>query len=280
MSRPSTWAFSVLKTIGSGAFSTVQLVKTEDGHRFALKRIQKSHVDSEEKRAQFLREIKIHAVLDHPNVVEYVDCFEEGDDICMLLEHCDHGTLDGLLVDLDRRGKTLPERHVLRIVRQVVIGLAYLHSRDVIHRDIKPGNVFLASGRGDAVVVKLGDFGFARVGAEGGSAMLCGTPNYIAPEAVTDGTYSSATDMWAVGVLTFTLLFGRPPFNAPTTRKILANVVRSPVPLPAPTSSTPSVSPDALAVIRDCLAHDPSRRPSAEQLLRRRVFRESRRQMN
>ena len=151
----------------------------------------------------------------------------------------------------------------MRVVKQVVTALAYLHSRDVIHRDVKPGNVFLASGKEDEVVVKLGDFGFARVGEEEASPMLCGTPNYIAPESITDGLYTPASDMWAVGVLTYTVLFGRPPFTADTTADILANVVRSPVPLP----TSIQVSPEATRVIRDCLSHDPHKRPCAETLL-------------
>lgn len=150
-------------------------------------------------------------------------------------------------------------------MRQLVKGLAYLHQNLVIHRDLKLGNLFLTSN----MQLKIGDFGLAARldNPEDRKRTMCGTPNYIAPEILSgqrgDG-HSFEVDIWSAGVVMYTLLVGRPPFETDdvkaTYKRIRANQYDFP--------DTVHVSSSARSLIRDILRSDPGARPSLDQILK------------
>ena len=140
----------------------------------------------------------------YKNIVHFEHVFEDNDNVYILLELCHNYTLNELI----KRRKRLTELEVQCYVIQIVQALQYLHSNKIIHRDLKLGNLFL----NDKMELKLGDFGLATK-LEFRSQKkftVCGTPNYIAPE-VLDGKcgHSFQVDIWSLGVVIYTLIFGK-----------------------------------------------------------------------
>lgn len=155
-----------------------------------------------------MSEIKIHRSLHHNNIVGFEHFFEDVENVYILLELCQNQSLNELL----RRRKRLHELEVQCYVNQICSAVKYLHSHRVIHRDLKLGNLFL----NDKMEVKIGDFGLATKLEFDGERKrtICGTPNYIAPE-VLEGKqgHSYEVDIWSLGVIIYTLIIGKPPFE-------------------------------------------------------------------
>jgi serine/threonine-protein kinase len=218
-------------------------------------------------RERFQREIRLSAQLQHPHIVPLLSAGEQGHLLWYTMPYIDG---ESLRAEIDRRGR-LPVRDVMRIVTDVAEALAFAHSRGVIHRDIKPGNVLL---QGNHALVT--DFGVAKAlsaalpsGAGTSTGMAIGTPTYMAPEQLaSDPAADHRVDIYALGLLAYELLTGASPFESPSPRETMAaQLTRMP---PSLDSSNPEVTPALARVVSDCLQKDPDRRPAtAEELLGR-----------
>lgn len=161
-------------------------------------------------------EIKIHKFLDHPNIVTFLDCFEDEDNVYITLELCPSGSL----MDMLRRRRRFTEPETRFFMLQLIGACNYMHAHQVIHRDLKLGNLFLDANMN----VKVGDFGLAALIENPGERKktICGTPNYIAPEVLFDTAngHSFEVDIWSIGVILYTLVVGRPPFQTKEVKDI------------------------------------------------------------
>ncbi|NMO18337.1 protein kinase [Pyxidicoccus fallax] len=214
------------------------------------------------------REARAVARLDHENIVRLLDLSEwrvlpqEEQVPFLVMEYLDGESLSALL----RRGP-LGLRRALDILGPVAEGLAHAHARQVIHRDLKPGNVFLTrDGR-----VKLLDFGLARLAAQGttptGTLPIAGTPAYMAPEQWRGLPQDARTDIWAAGLLLFEMLTGAPPFR-PGSSEELREQILSRAPLPSVRERLPELPEAVEHLLSQALAREPGRRfPSATVLL-------------
>lgn len=130
----------------------------------------------------------------------------------MIMEYCDQGSLQ--LAQHAKDGKIFPLAEATRILRETIDGLEYMHSKNLIHRDIKAENVLLSSQgqKGSVATTKICDLGFCREDDDAVST-FCGTTNYMAPEIFEKKTYDLKVDVWALGVLLFLMLFGEFPFR-------------------------------------------------------------------
>ncbi|CAH0475014.1 unnamed protein product [Peronospora belbahrii] len=250
------------KFLGKGGFARCYELKCEQtGKIFAGKVVAKSSLLKLKAKQKFTSEIKIHKSLHHPQIVQFEHFFEDSDNAYIVLELCRNQSMS----DLMRRRKRLSESEVKFYMRQLVEGLAYLHEMLVIHRDLKLGNLFLTSD----MRLKIGDFGLATRldNPEDRKRTMCGTPNYIAPEILCgqrgDG-HSFEVDIWSTGVVMYTLLVGRPPFETDdvkaTYKRIRANKYDFP--------ETAHVSRSAQSLVRGILRSDPGARPSLKQILK------------
>ena len=160
-------------------------------------------------RRRVANEITIHKSMNHSNIVQFERCFEDDNHVYLLLELCSNKTLREML---RRRGR-LQELEAQYFINQLINGVKHIHSKKIIHRDLKLGNLFL----GKSLELKIGDFGLAaRVGYAGErKKTVCGTPNYIAPEVLNSKTFghSYEADVWSIGVILYTILIGKPPFE-------------------------------------------------------------------
>ncbi|MGQ0720423.1 MAG: serine/threonine-protein kinase [Candidatus Eiseniibacteriota bacterium] len=248
----------------------------------AIKLIRQDAVARDETRvdvavARFEREAQIIASLQSPNTVQLYDfgTTEDGT-LFYVMELLDGVDLDGLV----RRFGPMPAERVVHVVRQVCASLAEAHRRGIVHRDVKPANIYLCRRGIEHDVVKVLDFGLVKqVTVDGAAAdaslthadALVGTPQYMAPEMATrDFAVDGRADLYALGCVAFWLLTGRRVFEAETvTAAILAHVQRVPAP---PSAATELPVPEALdRVVLDCLAKSPAARPQSPELLAARL---------
>lgn len=200
--------YTKLKFLGKGGFGKVYEVSSSPSHSLACKIIEKSSLSNPRAKQKLINEIRIHRSLSHKNIVKFLKFFEDEENFYILLELC---TLDSLSVLLRRR-KRLLELEVQSYLVQILLALKYIHESKVIHRDIKLGNA-LISGK---MEIKLADFGLsAKVEYEGErKRTICGTPNYMAPEMLNSfNGHSYEVDVWSFGVMMYTMLVGKPPFD-------------------------------------------------------------------
>lgn len=190
------------KFLGKGAYGNVYVIS--DGKKeYAGKIIKKSKISMEQK----VNEIKIHETLNNQNIVNLIDEFETPDYFVIILDNCEHGDMKHLIKARRRLTETEVKYYALNILK----GIEYLHSQNIIHRDIKLANVLLC---GNKLTPKITDFGLAKLLVNGNCVkQVAGTPNYIAPEVIDKKCYSYSVDIWSYGVLVYALLFGKPAFE-------------------------------------------------------------------
>jgi len=248
------------RLLGKGGFAKCYECHCPDLGKgpFALKVVMKASIIKPRAQAKLRSEIAIHQALNHERVVKFLLSFEDTECHYMLLELCPNMTLNERL----KRRKRMAEAEAAFYMRDLIEGVCHLHSRRVIHRDLKLGNLLLDKDNR----IKIADFGLAaQLSTEDElRRTICGTPNYIAPEILDDRIgHSYAVDTWSIGVIMYTLLFGRPPFETSdvkaTYRRIRSNQYAFPEGM--------QVSGPAKAMISSVLKTDPFQRPSLRDML-------------
>ncbi|HUM71639.1 MAG TPA: protein kinase, partial [Chloroflexota bacterium] len=230
--------YRVLEPLGSGGMARVYRGYHPQLDRFvAIKVLRSDLVEDETFLGRFRREAQAVANLRHPHIIQVFD-FDTQDDIpYMVMELLDGDTLHARLNEYRVRGETMPTGEMVRILLDVLDGLAYAHQEGMIHRDIKPANILLTR-RGQVV---LADFGIAQI--VGGtrhtvSGALLGTLNYMAPEQGLKGVSDARSDLYSLGVVFYEMLTRQPPYDADTPLAILMKHVNDPLPLPRDTEPT------------------------------------------
>ncbi|CAG9313274.1 PLK4 [Blepharisma stoltei] len=247
--------FEIIRPLGRGGYSDVFHVKSiETNEEFALKVIKRN------KPAQALNrvknEISIQMKLEHPNIVKLHTSFEDSSFIYLLLEYCSGGELHSYIKQKER----LSESETRRLCKQIINGIDLLHSKGIFHRDLKLGNVLLNKNK---TIAKIGDFGLA-IEIEGDDEMrrtICGTPNYISPEAASRKPYGLASDIWAFGCIVYACLVGKPPFDCPEVKQTLNKVKNLDYSIPD------YLSQNAKDLIAQLLSPDPWKRLSTSQIM-------------
>lgn len=252
------------KLLGKGGFAKCYEFECADNQKtFAAKVIAKSSLTKDRAKQKLISEIKIHKSLHQQNIVAFEHYFEDPENVYILLEICDNRTLNELL----KRRKTLTELEVQCYIVQLIKALKYLHTHRVIHRDLKLGNLFL----NDKMELKVGDFGLAtKLDYEGEKKRtVCGTPNYIAPEILDSKTgHSYEVDIWSMGVIIYTLIIGKPPFETQDIKSTYKKIKTCSYDFP----EEAKISPAAKSLIGEILVHDPSKRPTLDQILTHEFF--------
>jgi serine/threonine protein kinase len=202
--------YEIRKRLGHGGMATVYLAEDRElGRKVAVKILADNLAGDDNLRKRFKREARLAAKLDHPNVVQVYDVGEEGDRPFIVMEWIDGGTL----ADRLDRPRGLPARERIPILQQMCEGLGHAHERGLVHRDIKPPNLLVRKADG---CLKIVDFGIARAVEETRltqTGRVVGTDRYMAPEQLSDGKITPATDVYACGVVADETLpaRGRPP---------------------------------------------------------------------
>ncbi len=257
--------YRVERELGQGGMATVYLAEDLKHHRRVALKVLRPELAATLGPDRFFREIEVAAKLQHPHILPLHDSGEAGGFLYYVMPFVDGESLRRRLA----RGGELPIHDAVRILAEVADALAYAHGNGVVHRDIKPDNVLL-SGRHALV----SDFGVAKAVSEATgkqqlttAGVALGTPAYMAPEqAAAEPTIDHRVDIYALGVMGYELLTGRPPFVGASSQEILAAHITKP---PEPVSVRRPAVPAGLAeVIMKCLAKHPADRwQSADELV-------------
>ncbi|XP_076437219.1 serine/threonine-protein kinase DCLK3-like [Babylonia areolata] len=204
-----TERYELGRTLGDGNFAIVRFSRQKSSSQeFAMKVIDKPKLRGKEHMVE--NEIEIMKDCSHPNIVKLYEEYETRDKIYLVMELVKGGDLFDAITQSVKFG----EVDSFSMVKDMCNALYYLHSRSIVHRDLKPENLLVHRNKDGTITLKLADFGLAMEVKEN-IFTVCGTPTYVAPEILTEIGYGLEVDMWAVGVITYILLCGFPPFRSP-----------------------------------------------------------------
>ena len=259
------------KVLGTGITGDVRLITRKDtGIQRALKRLDLSDLRNKEDLNTLLEEVKIMCALDHPNIVCLEEVYEGDSKLYLTQELCTGGDLfDRLEAVEELTNESYTEEQCARIVRQIISSVAYLHSKNIIHRDLKLEN-FLFSDESNTSDLKMIDFGLSKHFNVGElQHEHVGTPYTVAPEVLRskDG-YDAKVDVWAIGVITYLLLSGDTPFGGASPDDNLRDV-RDRILLGRVSFDDAcwnKVSHLAIDFIQSILVLNPLKRPNVEEL--------------
>src|SRR5688500_17145244 len=257
--------YELIREIGQGGMAAVYLARRRrDSHLVAIKAIRARYLDDPDALQRFAREARTVAELSHPNIVRTEAIEQIGDRaIAIIMEHIAGGTVRDRL----REYGAFSAEDAESVLRDVASALGYAHRRGIVHRDVKPENVFLDERTGRAL---LSDFGIARR-IEGdipitllGAAL--GTPQYMSPEQVDGARGDGRSDIYSLGVLGWELLTGRRPWAGESLYSVIYKQKHEE--LPPITALRPRVPANLLFAIERALSKDPARRwQSADEFL-------------
>lgn len=242
-----------------GKFATVRrCVHRESGRDYAAKYIRKRRRASDVRHEILHEALLLKLAQPCPRVVDVREVFETASEIILILEMAAGGELQHVLDSEE----FLPEKDVVRLMRQILEAVHFLHDRNIAHLDIKPQNLLLTSAfpQGD---ILLCDFGISRVIGKGTEIReIVGTPDYVAPEVLQYEPISLATDVWSLGVLTYVLLSGHSPFGGDTKQETFCNITAGSLDFPEDLFG--HVSSAAKDFVRRLIVRDASKRLSVK----------------
>ena len=266
--------YRIESLIGRGGMAVVY--RAEDlrlGRKVALKLLTPQLVDNEQFRQRFIKESRLAASLDHPNIVPIYEAGEAEGQLFIAMRYVIGDDLKGLLA---KEGGQLPGDRTLRLFTQIGDALDSAHHAGLVHRDVKPGNILVAGGRdhthhGSGDHVYLTDFGLTKRTSElsgglTGTGHFLGTVDYVAPEQIQGRPVGPATDIYALGCVLYECLTGQLPFRRDDDAALLwAHLVEAPPPV---TGIRPDLPGEVNAVISRAMAKDPADRyATSEELM-------------
>ncbi|TMW53672.1 hypothetical protein DOY81_001217 [Sarcophaga bullata] len=227
--------------LGTGAFSEVRLAESKDeaGKHYAVKIIDKKALkgkeESLENEIRVLRRFSANHQNDasaatdpqsgnrltHPNIVQLYETYEDKSKIYLVMELVTGGELFDRIVE---KG-SYTEKDASDLIRQILEAVDYMHEQGVVHRDLKPENLLFYSPDDDSKIM-ISDFGLSKMEDSGIMATACGTPGYVAPEVLAQKPYGKAVDIWSIGVISYILLCGYPPFYDENDANLFAQILK------------------------------------------------------
>uniref|UniRef100_A0A8C7YY16 Serine/threonine-protein kinase TAO3 n=1 Tax=Oryzias sinensis TaxID=183150 RepID=A0A8C7YY16_9TELE len=250
--------FCDLHEIGHGSFGAVYFARNSYSNEVvAIKKMSYNGKQTTEKWQDIIKEVKFLGQLRHPNTIEYKGCYLKDNTAWLVMEYCLGSASDLLEV----HKKPLQEMEIAAITHGALLGLAYLHSHNMIHRDVKAGNILLT----ELGLVKLADFGSASIASPANS--FVGTPYWMAPEvilAMDEGQYEGKVDIWSLGITCIELAERKPPLFNMNAMSALYHIAQN----DSPTLQSNEWSDIFRSFVDYCLLKIPQDRPSSGELLR------------
>ncbi|XP_023177906.2 serine/threonine-protein kinase N isoform X7 [Drosophila hydei] len=243
--------FRLLSVLGRGHFGKVILSQLRSNNQYyAIKALKKGDIIARDEVESLLSEKRIFEVanaMHHPFLVNLYSCFQTEQHVCFVMEYAAGGDLM-MHIHTD----VFLEPRAVFYAACVVLGLQYLHENKIIYRDLKLDNLLLDTDG----YVKIADFGLCKEGMGFGdrTGTFCGTPEFLAPEVLTETSYTRAVDWWGLGVLIFEMLVGESPFPGDDEEEVFDSIVNDEVRYPR------FLSLEAIAVMRRLLRKNPERR--------------------
>uniref|UniRef100_A0A4W6CQD3 Protein kinase N3 n=1 Tax=Lates calcarifer TaxID=8187 RepID=A0A4W6CQD3_LATCA len=248
--------FKYISVLGRGHFGKVLLAEfKKTGKLYAIKALKKRDIVTRDEVDSLMSEKRIFEMINasrHPFLVNLHGCFQTGDHVCFVMEYLPGGDL---MIHIHNNVFTEAQTRSVFYSACVLLGLEFLHLNKIIYRDLKLDNLLMdADG-----FVKITDFGLCKEGMGHGdrTSTFCGTPEFLAPEVLTDDNYTRAVDWWGMGVLIYEMLVGESPFPGEDEEEVFDSIVNDDVQYP------PCLPPDAVAIIQKLLKKNPLKRLGA-----------------
>eukprot|EP01094_Clydonella_sp_ATCC50884_P005859 TRINITY_DN1483_c0_g1_i1.p1 TRINITY_DN1483_c0_g1~~TRINITY_DN1483_c0_g1_i1.p1 ORF type:complete len:472 (+),score=291.09 TRINITY_DN1483_c0_g1_i1:43-1458(+) len=258
--RPIGERYEVGRQLGCGAFSVVKLATSKrSGKKYAVKIIEKANAGQD--MARLRTEMEILKSVRHQNIIALKEIIEDDDTLYIITELVTGGELFDKIVELG----AYTEADAAELVAKMVSAIDYLHKKNIVHRDLKPENLLLKD-EDDVSEIKLADFGLSKI--VGNKVMMqtaCGTPGYVAPEVLQASPYDKEVDLWSIGVITYILLCGFPPFYNESLPLLFEQIMKADYDYPP--DYWDEISESAKNFIDRLLVVEPSERMTAEEAL-------------
>lgn len=264
--QPKAWSlddFEIGRELGTGKFGRVYLAREKSTHMVvALKVLVKDQLKAAGVAHQLRKEVEIHSRIRHENILPLYATFQDATRVYLVMKYAGGGDLYKKMRSMP--GRRFPERQAMLYIAQLVSALEACHHQHVVHRDIKPENLLLSK----EGTIQLADFGWssANVTPANRRDTLCGTLDYLSPEMIRGEKYDESVDIWAVGIIMYELLVGKPPFEAPGQSETIELITEGQLYVP------PSVSLAAKDLIQRILQKLPEKRPSLQEIKSHRWF--------
>ncbi|XP_038069703.1 serine/threonine-protein kinase Nek11-like isoform X2 [Patiria miniata] len=256
--------YVVEKKLGSGNYGTAYLVhdtkaNTSKGEEEwkVLKEISCSDLAPDET-VDAMHEAKLLSKLHHPNIVRFNDSFLDGEFFCIITEYCEGGDLDDKITAYKKSGRQVDQTLIMDWFVQLVLAVQHMHSRRVLHRDLKTRNIFLKNN-----MIKIGDFGISRVlmGTTDMASTFTGTPYYMSPEVLKHEGYNSKSDIWSIACILYELCSLQHAFEGQSLMGVMYKIVEGKTPeIPKKYDS------NIQELLNVMLNRDPAKRPSATEV--------------
>lgn len=269
--------FEILQTLGKGSYGYVSKVKSKINQKiYAMKMIDFSLIKDDQEKQLSLSEIEIIQTLDSPHIIKFYSSFVEGQRHYMLMEYINNGDIKGYIAAYQNMKKQIPEEELWELFFQCMLGLVYIHNKNIIHRDIKPANLFMT----DNKTIKIGDFGVSALrkkrqinyqnldSTQGFSreTLLIGTPLYMSPEMYNHKEYGSKVDVYAMGCTFYEMCFFSPP-RMPIPIMSKTGEIITDLQDMTPKENSNNYSNELVNLIKTMIEKDENARPSSDAIL-------------
>uniref|UniRef100_A0A4W5LZV1 Protein kinase N3 n=1 Tax=Hucho hucho TaxID=62062 RepID=A0A4W5LZV1_9TELE len=260
--------FNCISVLGRGHFGKVLLAEFKrSGKLYAIKALKKGDVVTRDEVDSLMCEKRIFETINsshHPFLVNLHGCFQTVDHVCFVMEYSPGGDLMTHI-----HTSIFTERQAQFYASCVLLGLEFLHQNKIVYRDLKLDNLLMdADG-----YVRIADFGLCKEGMSHGdrTSTFCGTPEFLAPEVLTDNNYTRCVDWWGLGVLIYEMLVGESPFPGDDEEEVFDSIVNDEVRYPR------FLSPESVSITQKLLQKNPERRlgsgePDANEVKKHRFF--------
>ena len=247
--------YKIGRLIGRGAFGKVNIgLNILTGRIVAIKSFNKQNILNEKAKKKILYETNLMRGLYHPSVTKILETFETDKYMLIIMEYISGGNLQNFV----KKRRKLCEKTAKILYRQLIQGIRYIHSKGIVHRDIKLENILLDLNN----IVKICDFGVGKLTKKGQKLFdQCGTPVYMAPEIVKgDGYEGFPVDVWSSGVALYIMLSGNIPFNRDNNHNLQSAIMNLPY------KKIEGVSDNANDLLKNILEKDPKKRFTPDQI--------------
>jgi calcium/calmodulin-dependent protein kinase I len=259
--------------LGKGAFSQVRLAESKDspGTFYAIKVIDKKKLKGKEEPLK--NEIRALRRLHHPNIVELYEVYEDKTKVYLVMDLETGGELFDRIIE---KG-SYTEKDAADLITQILSAVAYMHENGVVHRDLKPENLLYHTTDDDSKIM-ISDFGLAKMEGSGIMKSCCGTPTYVAPEVLNVKPYGKSVDVWSIGIISYILLCGYPPFYDDNNTILFAQILKGDLEFDSPYWD--EISDNAKDFIRHLICVDVKKRFRCEEALKHAWITEAKKESN